>query len=54
MTEELKQDPELFDDDEHGVGDESAYDGEAAEFIEFDEEQFELDDDFEVEDDEDE
>ena len=50
MTEKI--DPELLDDSEEGVGDESAYDGEAVEYFDYDHSQFELPEDYEVEEDE--
>ena len=54
MTKEfdldVEQDPELLDAD--AEGDESKYDGEAVASVPFDDSQFELPDDFEVEDDE--
>lgn len=46
------EDPELYDDDDEGTGDDGAYDGEAVDFIKYDPSQFELDEDFELEDDE--
>lgn len=53
MTE-LRQDPEINDDPNEGTGDDTAYDGEAAEFFEYDPSQFELPEDYEYEGDEDE
>lgn len=41
------QDPEIHDDPTEGVGDDSAYDQQAVEFIEYDHSQFELPDDYE-------
>lgn len=46
MTEP-KTDPELVDDNQEGAGDDTLYDGEAVEFIEYDPSQFELPDDYE-------
>lgn len=48
------RDPELLEDQTEGVGDDSAYDGQAVEFIEYDHSQFELPDDYEDAGDEDE
>lgn len=50
---DITQDPEILDDDTEGVGDESAYDGEAVEWAEYDPAQFELPDDFEYTEDDD-
>lgn len=52
MTEN-KQDPEVADDSQEGTGDDSAYDQQAVEFIDYDHSQFELPEDY-TEDDEDE
>ena len=40
-----------IDNDDSHNGDEDAYDGEAVEFYQYDNSQFELDEDFEVDDD---
>lgn len=48
---ELQQDPEIFDDHQEGVGDESAYNEEDTNF-EYEHSQFELPEDYEEEDDE--
>lgn len=50
----IKEDPELADDPEEGQGGEEHYDGKAVETIPFDFAQFELPDDFEVEEESDE
>lgn len=49
MARKKKVDPELIDDQNEGVGDESAYDGQAVEYYPYDHSQFELPDDYEYE-----
>lgn len=46
MTE-IKQDPELFEDQEEGNGDEGSYDQAAVDYIDYDPSQFELDEEYE-------
>lgn len=43
MEANMKRDPEIFDDPAHGRGEEEAYDQLAAESIEYDPTQFEVD-----------
>jgi len=52
MTES-RQDPELVEDQNEGVGDPAAYDGVAVETVDYDHSQFELPDDYEHGDDDD-
>lgn len=53
MTNEPKEDPELFEDNDEGAGDDAAYDQVAVETVPYDHSQFELPEDYIVEDDDD-